>query len=58
MDTKILLESGTNEIQLLEYTVGNNSYGLPTPETLRMLADYRCEQYRTDRNGTVTFRFR
>lgn len=39
-------------------SVGNNSYGLPTPETLRMLADYRCEQYRTDRNGTVTFRFR
>ena len=28
MDTKILLESGTNELQLLEYTVGNNSYGI------------------------------
>ncbi|MDY2617650.1 MAG: DNA internalization-related competence protein ComEC/Rec2 [Oscillospiraceae bacterium] len=39
-------------------SVGSNSYGLPTPETLRTLADYRCEQYRTDRNGTVTFRFR
>ncbi len=39
-------------------SVGNNGYGLPAPETLRALADYHCEQYRTDRNGTVTFRFR
>lgn len=28
MDTKILLENGTNELEILEFTVGNNSYGI------------------------------
>ena len=27
MDTGILLESGTNELEILEFTVGGNSYG-------------------------------
>ena len=26
MDTNILLENGTNELELLEFTVGNNHY--------------------------------
>lgn len=28
MDTNILLESGTNELEILEFTVGNNRYGI------------------------------
>ena len=28
MDTKILLENGTNELEILEFKLGNNSYGI------------------------------
>lgn len=28
MDTKILLENGTNELEILEFKIGNNSYGI------------------------------
>lgn len=28
MDTNILMESGTNELEVLEFTVGNNHYGI------------------------------
>ena len=28
MDNKILLESGTNELEVLEFTIGGNSYGI------------------------------
>ncbi|MBP5384074.1 MAG: chemotaxis protein CheV, partial [Lachnospiraceae bacterium] len=28
MDTKILLENGTNELEILEFRLGNNSYGI------------------------------
>lgn len=28
MDSKILLENGTNELEVLEFTLGNNSYGI------------------------------
>ena len=27
METNILMESGTNELEVLEFTVGNNHYG-------------------------------
>ena len=28
MDTNILLESGTNEMEVLEFTLGSNHYGI------------------------------
>ena len=28
METNILMESGTNELEILEFTVGNNHYGI------------------------------
>ena len=28
MDTNILLESGTNELEILEFALGNNHYGI------------------------------
>ena len=28
MDTKILLENGTNELEVLEFTIAGNSYGI------------------------------
>ena len=28
MDTKILLENGTNELEVLEFTLDGNSYGI------------------------------
>ena len=27
METNILIESGTNELEVLEFTIGNNHYG-------------------------------
>lgn len=35
-------------------SVGHNSYGHPTPETLARLAQAGAQVYRTDRHGTVT----
>ncbi len=34
----------------------NNIYGLPAPEVLKRLGIFDCQVWRTDRNGTVTFR--
>ena len=28
METNILLENGTNELEVLEFTIGNNHYGI------------------------------
>ena len=28
MDNKILLENGTNEVEILEFTLGGHSYGI------------------------------
>ncbi len=39
-------------------SVGNNSYGHPTEETLQRLEEAGCVIYRTDEDGTVTLRFR
>ena len=39
-------------------SVGDNRYGLPAPEVLVRLEDYRCNLFRTDQNGTVTIRCR
>lgn len=38
-------------------SVGDNAYAMPSEEVLGRLADYRCDIYRTDRNGTVTVRY-
>lgn len=37
-------------------SVGRNSYGHPSPETLARLEAIGCSVYRTDRNGTVTLK--
>ena len=34
-------------------SVGSNSYGHPTPETLARLSEYGCGVYRTDLDGTI-----
>lgn len=39
MDHNILLESGTNELQLLEFTVGENSYGINIAKVSEVLTD-------------------
>lgn len=39
MDTKILLESGTNELELLEFTVGDNSYGINIAKVSEIMTD-------------------
>lgn len=38
-------------------SVGRNSYGHPTEETLQRLEDAGCKIRRTDQDGTVTLRF-
>ena len=37
MDTGILLESGTNELEILEFTVGGNSYGINVAKVREIL---------------------
>ena len=37
MDTNILLESGTNELEILEFTIGNNSYGINVAKVKEIL---------------------
>ena len=39
MATKILLESGTNELELLEFTVGSNSYGINIAKVSEIMTD-------------------
>ncbi|SFS05508.1 chemotaxis protein [Anaeromicropila populeti] len=37
MDTGILLESGTNELEILEFTIGNNHYGINVAKVKEIL---------------------
>lgn len=37
MDTNILLESGTNELEVLEFTLGDNHYGINVAKILEIL---------------------
>lgn len=37
MDTKILLENGTNELEVLEFTLGNNHYGINVAKVREIL---------------------
>jgi len=37
MDTKILLESGTNELEILEFVVGTNNYGINVAKVREIL---------------------
>ena len=46
-----LLDALTPETVLI--SVGSNSYGHPTEETLRRLAERKCAVYRTDLHGTI-----
>lgn len=39
MESKILLESGTNELELLEFTVGSNSYGINIAKVSEIMTD-------------------
>ncbi len=41
MGTKILLESGTNELEILEFTVGGNRYGINVAKVEEIIGD--CE---------------
>ena len=38
MDTNILLENGTNELEVLEFTVGNCSYGINVAKIREIIA--------------------
>lgn len=41
MDTNILLESGTNELEVLEFTLGNNHYGINVAKIREILTYQR-----------------
>lgn len=41
MDTKILLESGTNELEILEFTIGENHYGINVAK-IKEIMTYRA----------------
>ena len=42
MDTNILLESGTNELEVLEFTLGDNHYGINVAKIREILQDRRA----------------
>ena len=46
METNILMESGTNELEVLEFTVGNNHYGINVAKIKEIV------QYSPDRKST------
>ena len=39
METNILLESGTNELELLEFIVGDNNYGINIAKVNEIMID-------------------
>ena len=46
MDTNILLESGTNELEILEFTLGDNHYGIKWQRSGRFCHTRRLLLYR------------
>lgn len=46
MDTNILLESGTNELEILEFTLGDNHYGINVAKIRRFCHTRRLLLYR------------
>ena len=41
MDTKILLENGTNELEVLEFELDGNAYGINVAKIIRRLLPYQ-----------------
>jgi competence protein ComEC len=52
--SQVLLEKTLPEIAVI--SVGANSYGHPAQETLERLQSIAAQVYRTDQNGTITFK--
>jgi competence protein ComEC len=50
-----LLREVTPETVIISVGEGN-PYGHPAPELLQRLQDFGCIVYRTDQNGTITYR--
>ena len=51
MDTNILLESGTNELEVLEFTLGDNHYGINVAkirEIFAIYAGHSCSEYSSE----------
>ena len=46
MKTDILLESGTNELEILEFIVGNNHYGINVAKVKEILPCSRSHRFR------------
>ena len=44
METNILLESGTNELELLEFFVGNEDYGINIAKRVVLINVPYCEK--------------
>lgn len=52
MDTNILLESGTNELEILEFTLGDNHYGINVAKDqgdFVIPEGYSCTEYTSER---------
>ena len=45
MDTNILLESGTNELEILEFTLGDNHYGINVAKIREILSYQKVTPY-------------
>ena len=55
MDTNILLESGTNELEVLEFTLGNNHYDQCCKDQgdFNLSAGYACPKFTSEYRGNL-----
>ena len=51
MDTNILLESGTNELEILEFTLADNHYGINVAKIREILSYQKERQYNLKIDG-------
>ena len=58
MDTNILLESGTNKLEILEFTLGDNHYGINVAKIRDFVIPegYSCTEYTSERRRHFTAR--
>ena len=51
MDTNILLESGTNELEILEFRVANNYYGINVAKIREIISRQKTKTNARTRKG-------
>ena len=60
MDTNILLESGTNELEILEFMVGGNYYGINVAKIREIITcqELTDPEQSSERGGSIQYPWR